>query len=411
MTNHRQGRRSGWHRCVLAATIVLGAAAVTACGSSSVGSSAAGSLTTVTVGLGGNIFDLPMLVAEQDGFFKKEGLDAKFTVLTSGTGNTALASGSVDFLNQSPTDMLEALQKGLQQVAIEAGASGVPLGLVVSTNFAKQHGITSSTPAATVAKDMIGSTGGESSPTTEGETEMFLKAYGISPSQVKLVQLTSPAADEAALKSNEISWFLTSEPIPLELQADGNGVVAATPQTAPVWAPAKTGYGIVVSIMKSYGDSNPATVKKFVTALSEATAYVRAHESDVMGVAATIVPGVSKELLLKSYSEVSWPASGQLSAAQLQQTVNFIQAEGAVPGLPSTWDPSSWTNKYASLCQRCGTGSTSTPTGPRCSPTRRSRRSGGGSGPPPSRSAGWPAVAGSSRDCSRCGEPARIPRT
>jgi ABC-type nitrate/sulfonate/bicarbonate transport system substrate-binding protein len=349
MTNHRQGRRSGWRSCVLAGAIVLGAAAVTACGSSSSGSSgAAGSLTTVTVGLGGNIFDLPMLVAEQDGFFKKEGLDAKFTVLTSGTGNTALASGSVDFLNQSPTDMLEALQKGLQQEAIESGASGVPLGLVVSTSFAKQHGITSATPAATVAKDMAGSTGGESSPTTEGETKMFLKAYGVSPAQVKLVQLTSPSADEAALTSNEISWFLTSEPIPLELQAEGHGVVAATPQTAPVWSPTKTGYGIVVSIMKSYGDSNPAIVKKFVAALAAATAYVRTHESDVMGIAATIVPGVSKQLLLKSYSEVTWPATGDLSAAQLQQTVNFIQAEGADPGLPSTWDPSAWTNKYVS---------------------------------------------------------------
>jgi hypothetical protein len=38
------------------------------------------------------------------------------------------------------------------------------MGLVISTSFAKAHGITAATPPATVAKDLIGSTGGLTAP-------------------------------------------------------------------------------------------------------------------------------------------------------------------------------------------------------------------------------------------------------
>lgn len=159
-------RRRTW---VLAAPLVVGTLALAACGSSSAPGSggSTGSLTTISVGLAGNIFDLPLRVAEQDGYYKREGLNVKFVTVTATTDNAALESGSIAFLPQAPAGWAEALVKGSPQVAVENEATGIPLGLVVNKQFAASHGITSATSAASVAKDLVGSTGGLSSTWTQ----------------------------------------------------------------------------------------------------------------------------------------------------------------------------------------------------------------------------------------------------
>jgi ABC-type nitrate/sulfonate/bicarbonate transport system substrate-binding protein len=98
----------------LAATMTLGTA-LTACGGDSTAS--ADGLTTITVGIGGNIFDMPLKVADANGYFRKQGLKIKYVTLTAATGPSALQAGSVQFLHDSPTGFVTALSKGLPETA------------------------------------------------------------------------------------------------------------------------------------------------------------------------------------------------------------------------------------------------------------------------------------------------------
>jgi len=338
-----QRRRIG----VLAVPLVAGMLALAACGSSSASDpgSSAGSTITISVGLAGNIFDLPLRVAEQDGYYKREGLNVKFLTVTATSDNAALDSGGIAFLPQAPAGWAEALTKGSPQVAVESEATGIPLGLIVGKKYAAAHGITSATSAASVAKDLVGSTGGLSSTWTQAEALLYLKEFGVTSSQLKIVTLTSIAADVAALKSGEIDWFATSEPIPLEAQGAGDGLVVAGPSNVPAWAQSKTGYGTIILAMKSYLSSNPSIVKKFVTATEQATAYVGTHESAVLPVLEEIFPGVSASLLEEAYREVSWPSNGKMTAAEWGTTADFINSEGVLPSQLG-FSAADWTNQY-----------------------------------------------------------------
>ncbi|MFD0687318.1 ABC transporter substrate-binding protein [Actinomadura fibrosa] len=326
-----------------AAALLLGSALLTACG----GSSGSGGDTAVTIGSNGNIFDMPLKLADSAGYFRKRGLKVKFVTTTASTGTSALQSGSVQFLNNSPTGFTSALAKKVPETAIAVSGLGNPLGLVVGKKFAEQHKLTAQTPAAQVAQALAGSKGGASSANTKAEANLFIKANGVDSGTVKWVTLPSATANKAALSSGQIDWFITSEPIPLHVQNEGDGVVVADPQKAPMWAAAQAGYGEVVVATKTYLSGHAEAAKKFVAAVQEANAYLAAHQADptVMDVARKAQPGVPDEVLKASIALVEWPKTGAMDEAGWAKTLAFVNSLGALPsGTKVTTDD--WTNTY-----------------------------------------------------------------
>jgi NitT/TauT family transport system substrate-binding protein len=294
-----------------------------------------------------NLNNLPVLAAQQEGYYAKAGLNVKTAVLTAATTNTALQSGSVQFIDGNTTEFVEAVAKGTGQLAVENQTVGIPLGFVISRSFAASHGITGKTPIATVAKDLIGSTGGSSAASTTGEAEILLQEFGVAPSQIKIATLASPSADESALKSNQIDWFCTSEPIPYEVQAAGSGLVVGTPENVPSWAASQIGLGALIVTEKSYAQANPTIVREFVRATEEAVKYISLNPSRALDIAQTQFPGVSRTVLENSLSQIKWPADGTMTDALWQTTVDFIVKQGVVPS-GSKVASTDWTNHYVS---------------------------------------------------------------
>jgi NitT/TauT family transport system substrate-binding protein len=338
--------RGGTRVLAAAAAVALGSLALTGCGSSSSGTSADGK-TTVTIGIAGNIFDVPIRLADANGYFSRQGLKVKYVTLTASTGASALQSGSVQFLNDSPTDFLSAVDKQIPETAIAEDGGGNPLGLIVSTKFAKAHHLTSATPAAQVAKALAGSTGGASSPNTKGEAGVFLRAFGVDAGKVKWVSLPSPAADKAALKSNQIDWFVTSQPTPLAIQQSGDGVVVADSIKVPAWSSAQAGYGQLVVGSNSYLAQHADVAKKVATAVQQATAYMNAHldTAGVQTVGQQALPGVQASVLKASLPQVEWPKSDEMTPADWTKTLRFINSLGALTQKAKI-SSSDWTNKY-----------------------------------------------------------------
>ncbi|MFJ4621692.1 ABC transporter substrate-binding protein [Streptomyces sp. NPDC088812] len=345
-------RPGGSHRLLaLASAALLAPALLTACGGDSGTTTTSDGLVQVTVGGGGSIFDTPLQVADANGYFRKQGLAVKFVTLTAATGPSALQSGSVQFFDSSPTGFVSALAKGLPQIAVSADGLGNPLGLVVSKKFAEAHKLTAESPAEQVAKALAGSTGGASSANTKAEAGIFLDKYGVDPDKkVTWVSLPSPAADKAAINSGQIDWFVTSEPIPLQIENDGDGVVVADPFKVPEWAAEQAGYGQVVVTQKSYATAHPDIVKKFVTAVQQATAYMDTHLEDsddqtVLKAAQKSLKGVPDSVVQASLQQVDWPASGAMDAAGWKKTMAFLDSLGTLPANAEVTSDN-WTNKY-----------------------------------------------------------------
>ncbi|MGW4906274.1 ABC transporter substrate-binding protein [Streptomyces sp. NPDC004270] len=337
--------RTGIRTLALTSSALLGAALLSGCADNSTSVGADGK-TTVSVGLSGNIFDLSIRVAEENGYFDQHDIKVKYVTLTAATGTSALESGSVQFLNDSPTNFLTALSKGLGEVSVGTNGGGNPLGLVVSDAFAKKHKLTADTPADQVAQALADSTAGASSANTKAEAGLYLKAHGVDPTKLKWVSLPSPAADKAALVKGEIDWFVTSEPIPLQVQKAGDGVVVADPLKVPQWAYEDAGYGQVVAVKKSWANANADVVKGFATAVQQATAYIAAHpkEQTVLKVAQKTLPSVPDDVLQSSIAQVAWPTSDKQSEAGWDKTLAFVKSIGAVPDAKVSSDD--WTNKY-----------------------------------------------------------------
>lgn len=328
----------------LATALALGVTMTAACGESSSGQ---GGPAAITVGSGESIFDLPMRVAQAKGYFQKQGLQVTFVSTNASTGPAALESGSVQFLNSSPTGFLSALAKGIPQVAIAADGLGNPLGIVVSKKFADANKLSDATPVEQVAKALGTSIGGASSANTKAQASMFLKTRGVDPTKVEWVSLPSPAANKAALNSGQIDWFITSEPTPLSIEHAGEGVVVADPKRAPEWSADQSGYGELVVTRKDYLEKNPEIAKKFVAAVQEATAYMSTHLDDpeLLNLTSKEMSGIPVPVLEASLQHAGWPTSAAMDDATWKKTLDFVNGLGVLTKV-MTVTANDWTNTY-----------------------------------------------------------------
>jgi ABC-type nitrate/sulfonate/bicarbonate transport system substrate-binding protein len=326
---------------------LLGVTLLTGCGDQGAVEVGADGTTTLSVGVSGNIFDLSIRVADENGYFARHNIKVKYVTLNASTGPAALQSGSVHVLNSSPTGFLAALSKKLPMESVATNGGGNPLGVVVSTAFAKKHHLTADTSAAKVAKALAHSTAGVSSANTQGEAGIYLKAHGVDPDQLKWVTLPNPAADKAALAKGEVDWFITSEPIPLQVQNEGDGVVVADPLKVPQWSYDDAGYGQAVTVKKSFAEDNPKVLKGFATAVQQATAYLSTHESDdkaVLAAARKTLPGLPDDVLTASVAQVDWPKSAKQNAAGWKKTQAFVKSID--PESDTDVGSDDWTNTY-----------------------------------------------------------------
>jgi NitT/TauT family transport system substrate-binding protein len=220
---------------------------------------------------------------------------------------------------------------------------------VVSNAFAKAHGLNAQTSTADAAKSLVGSKGGASSANTKAEAGIFLKANGVDPAQIKWFSLPSPAADKAALANGEIDWFVTSQPLPLQIQDAGGGTAVADSLHVPEWSAEQAGYSQLVvantSWLKQHGD----VAKKFAIAVQQATKFINQNpkDSSVLASARKGLPGIPDAVLTGSIEQIQWPVSDAMDAATWTKTLNFVNKMDAVSGGAKV-SSTDWTNSYVS---------------------------------------------------------------
>lgn len=277
---YRYGRRIKWVSgtfAVLATTSLLAA-----CSSNSAPSKTSGSPSTsgsgqapVTVKLQvyqGNLVNLVTYVAQDEGFFQKNGIHAQLVPIGSSVaGAAALAAGSIDVLSASPDAVLPLVAKGLPAKVI-AGQTKQIFQLIIN----KKYKVSGTYPnnltvlkGKTVGVTALGAA-------SQALVEAMLSQAGIPTSDVTFVPVGAAASAVAAFTQGRVdalSYYAPTTTVPV---LTGQAVVLANPAVAGEGPPGIAGADYVAEwVTSSYLSSHLSTVNKIRNAMAEASVWMR----------------------------------------------------------------------------------------------------------------------------------------
>lgn len=211
----------------------------------------------------GTIFELPVYVAMEKGFFKREGLDAVFVPLTRKALVTAGIAGAIDF---SPAS------RGGAQAALK----GAELRFVVGQSSQAQWTISVS-PFVVRGDDLKGKTVGFGRPNTAGFEEGKIALKRVFNFRVgrdyKLRSFPSASARIAALQNGEIHGAV------LSIANAAKAGVTGFPNFLPSGQGASELNG-AYWVRRAYLGKNPSAVAGFIRAITTAINFISLnHES------------------------------------------------------------------------------------------------------------------------------------
>jgi len=206
------------------------------------------------------------MVATYNGVFAKHGIDAEMTLIGINTNiPPAIASGSIDFGGPTSPVFLQAVDGGLDLVAV-AGASAMDSVEAETIAVVQKSGLTMAKPA-----DFIGKKVGV--PGIGAFLHVLFRKWlsegGVDPAKVNYVEVTFPTQNDA-LKSGSVDAVVTAEPFVSRIVGAGNGSVAAH-----YAADLKRSDPIIEYVTtRDWAQKNPDALKAFREAIAEAATIV-----------------------------------------------------------------------------------------------------------------------------------------
>ena len=227
-------------------------------------SSAAFAQTKITVGkvLGGVGLHIPSYVAMEKGFFKEEGLDARFVSLVGRPLLTAGLTGNVDFV-PIPSGGAQAILTGAK-LRYVVGQSLKPQWIIVTrADIAKPEDL----KGKTLGYARVGAADYD-----EGVTVLsrfFKLNVG---KDYKVISFQGEPERIAALLNNDIQGALVSSPRAPAAMKAGLKVLLRTGDYVPR-------VGGTFWTTDEYYEKNPETVKKFTRAIAKGVTYLRENKA------------------------------------------------------------------------------------------------------------------------------------
>jgi NitT/TauT family transport system substrate-binding protein len=227
--------------------------------------------TKITVGYTAAGEFLPVFVAKEKGLFEKRGLDVTLTrVALASTVPAALISNSVQIGTGTGPGLLQAVEGGLDLVAVSAAARQRRDNPQISVLVRKDLKVAA--PADFKGKK-IGVPGLNS--VIDVVFRKWLKDKGVALEQVSLVEAPFPQMSDL-LRGGTLDAVAAIEPFRSKIEADGSGVRFAD-FFSEVQDNMLSGFWIAT---RSWAEANPAAVQAFREATKEAIAYIKANVDD-----------------------------------------------------------------------------------------------------------------------------------
>jgi len=255
-------------------------------------------------------------VAQQEGIFKKHGLDVKLVEFR--TGNEAIAAlqgGSVDIALAIPGTAMTAIERGFDLIAI--GQNEIAHAKAPDSGSVQ---VLKDSPIKSLA-DLAGKKVGVSSLHSQNTVgvQKLISDAGVDLKKVQFIELPFPSHADT-LKSKQIDAVATVDPYTTQLQANGLGrviflnyVESIPEQPLGAWF-----------AKKAYANKNPEIVDKFAASIRDSIEWMNADPERARA-AVTKYTGLKPELV-KDMPLIQWDY--HVNPAKWQQVIDLMKVSG-----------------------------------------------------------------------------------
>jgi ABC-type nitrate/sulfonate/bicarbonate transport system substrate-binding protein len=173
----------------------------------------------------GALISLPALVANDQKFFERNGLKVELVPVATGPAMTsAVASGSVTFVNNSWDNLIVAVDKGLPVRGVAGSTVKVPFALIARAGLSLPHAA-EGYPA--VVKDLVGKNWGVLAlgVSVHFMSQTLLIDAGFNADDATFLAVGLPNTARPALQHGTVDVYLSVEPLPSIVAAKHEGAV------------------------------------------------------------------------------------------------------------------------------------------------------------------------------------------
>jgi len=261
----------------------------------------------------------PLIIAQEMGFFKDEGLNVTVLIVSGGIQSAeALATGSADMgaMGDAPGVTLMAKNMGAKLIASYGGGEG-------------QHRLVGWTDITSVT-DLVGKKiGVQFGSSSQGALLRLLEANGLSDDDVTQVSL-SPADMPNAMKTRQVDAVIGSEPWPTNVE---NACGADVHEIANSSGLGST-YPLVLMVTQKVADEKPEAITAALRAIDRAIKYMETDYEAAIALCANKI-GISADDERKCLNTVSYGLGlEQTDIDSLNSVGEFLVSSGKITALP-----------------------------------------------------------------------------
>lgn len=278
-------------------------------------------LTTVTIGMSSSASWIPVQIAQQRGFFKKHGINAKIQILTSAPAAAqALVAGDLDFACLATERSIEATQQGQPVVSVASIQDYPPATLLVPTGSTIKPGDFAALKGKTVGIVLGG--------WSEYLLRVELAKHGLKWTDIKTVSTPDPTTMLSALLNHQVDALGAIEPAQSLAIVSNLGKVffdIENPKTLTHQWPHPFS-ATTLQATNVYAHAHKAVVKKVEAGLAEALKYVRQHPAVVTKEWAKSNPTQSKQVWKVAIHRLlnTWSKNGVITKAGLNKLQKML---------------------------------------------------------------------------------------
>jgi len=272
-----------------------------------------------------SIFSLPIVVAEREGLFQREGLDFRVVIPLPGGSDkmiAALHDDTVDVTHVATTFLVRSALAGSDAVAIAAEFNNPVYSLVARPEIAR-------------ITDLKGKLVGMADPGGSIAISMrkLLALHGVTMDDIKVKLIEGTPTRWNCLKRGECAAVPLGQPQDLLAQSEGYRVLGFSTDAVPEFV------YTVTAARRSWAAANKDTVARYVRALAASLRII--HDPEKRGVVVKAIvetTGVSTaiaERTLALYAEPGrkvLPRQGEIDLKGLARVIAFMAEAGQLKG-------------------------------------------------------------------------------
>jgi NitT/TauT family transport system substrate-binding protein len=264
-------------------------------------------------------------LAQEQGLFKKHGVDVELVIIRSGAeGVNAIQGNSIDVTLAIPSFALAANERKFDLVLVMqnelANAAPPDTGGIVVT---KESGITK--PA-----ELVGKTVGVNALHAQEavDAQYVIRKAGVPRESIKYVEIPFPSMWDA-LTRRQIDAAVAIDPFTTIMVQRGGRVIAWEYVDSIPEQPIGTFWA-----KRAWAEKNADVLERFTAALEESHAYMNADKARARGIVAQFT-GLAPQLV-EAMPPIVW--SSKINVAKWRELIALLKEQGELQGTPKPED-------------------------------------------------------------------------